>query len=117
MQVVRLKSDYTNCVLFTMDNNKASGELKKKLLTIACRQSAYLNSIGLLYNPDISRYSQIYIELINRDGKCVKSFPLLKENPLCIDEIEERCGEPQIRAHDLRTFFTDEEVKIIQSCE
>ncbi|MEG0588135.1 MAG: hypothetical protein RR506_09550 [Akkermansia sp.] len=98
-----------------MNDKKASNKLTKKLLTIACRQSAYIDSIGFLHNPDLSKYSNIYIELINSDGKCVKSFPLLKGTSLCVDEIEGWQGEPQVRIHDLSHFFTTEEVKNIQS--
>lgn len=115
VQVVKTSPDYSSRkVLFEMKDGETSDDLQKKLLAIACRQSAYISSTGFCYNPHPSMYSHLDIEVVDGDGKCIKSFSLLNDNVFSIGEIESRWfGEPDLRVHHLDKYFTEEEKQII----
>lgn len=115
VQVVKTSPDYSSRnVLFVMKDGETSDDLQKKLLAIACRESAYIFSMGFCYNPHSSMYSHLDIEVVDGDGKCIKSFSLLNDKALSIGEIESRWfGEPDLRVHPLDEYFTEEEKHII----
>ena len=59
-------------------------------------------------------YSHLDIEVVDGDGKCIKSFSLLNDKVLSIGEIESRWfGEPDLRVLPLDEYFTEEEKHII----
>lgn len=54
------------------------------------------------------------IEIVDGDGKCIKTFPLLNDNVFSIDEMTSRWyGEPRMRVHHLEEYFTKEEKQIM----
>lgn len=114
VQVVERSPHHTSSkVLFTMKDGKESDELRKSLLALGCRQWFCISTGGILYNPDVSRYAHLDIQLADGDGRCIKTFSLLRDRVFCIDEMTLWLGEPHLRIHDLEKYFTEEEKRII----
>lgn len=114
LQVVERSPHHTSSrVLFTMKEGKESDELRKKLLTISCREAFYISTGDSIGNPDVSGYSHLGIRLVDGDDRRIGSFSLLRDRVFCIDGMTLWLGERYLRIYDLEKYFTEEEKRII----